>query len=94
MAKFTLLFVVIFCIVQIALCARVKREDEATTPGTLDKIGESLNVDKLGEKLNTGLDATKQAFESTFTKENAEKVGTALKEVGETFLDKIKKAFE
>lgn len=47
---------------QIALCARFKREDE-TTSSTLDVVGQKLSV---------GLDATKQAFESTFTKENAE----------------------
>lgn len=49
--------------IQIALCARIKREDEATTKNTLDVVGQKLSV---------GLDATKQAFESTFTKENAE----------------------
>lgn len=48
---------------QIALCTRVKRDDEATTTSTLDVVGQKLTV---------GLDATKQAFESTFTKENAE----------------------
>lgn len=48
---------------KISLCARIKREEETTTSSTLDVIGQKLNV---------GLDATKQAFESTFTKENAE----------------------
>ncbi|XP_055301698.1 uncharacterized protein LOC129568149 [Sitodiplosis mosellana] len=66
MAKLGLLFIAVFCIVQLTSAARVPRENtETTTESFSDKVAAGLNI-------------AEQQLKSLFTKENADKAAQAI----------------
>jgi len=74
MAKLGLLFIAIFCIVQIAIASRIPRDaDTPTTP----------LYDVVKDKVLEGVESAKKGFSNIFNQENADKVWTGLQEYGE-----------
>ncbi|XP_055296495.1 uncharacterized protein LOC129565534 [Sitodiplosis mosellana] len=84
MAKLGLLFVAVFCVVQISLAARLPRETEegnSTEASFFDKVKGSFG--QLSDSIS-----------KTFTKENADKIVKSVSDGAEEFGNKAKETYQ